>query len=529
MKKIYLNGNFITLEEGMIEAVLVEDKKISKVGKEEEILIYKDKETKIVDLKGRTMMPSFIDAHSHFFGVANSFMQISLEECSNIAEIKEKLKEFKQNNKIDNSKWIIANNYDYTNLEEKRNIKKEEIDEIIKDNPVVIQNKSGHSGVFNSKGLEILGINNKTTMSFEGNIEKLNGELTGLLEEKAFIENIKKVPMPSKEEIIESCIEAQKEYLSYGITTVQEGMFVKELVPIYKELLKENILKVNLVAYLDIKSKNEIRKAFKGHINKYNKNFKIGGYKIFLDGSPQLRTAWMRTSYLGEESYYGYSAMEDKEVENAIQIAANDNMQILAHCNGDRAAEQYIDAIRNIDEDEKEQIKNPVMIHAQFLGIDQLKEVKKYEIIPSFFISHIYYWGDTHIKNFGIERTKNISPAKSALKQNILYTFHQDSPVVKPNMFHTIWCAVKRETKNGEKLNDDERISVIDAIKAVTINAAKQYGEEDLKGSIKEGKLANLIIVDKNPLGIEIDKLKEIQILETIKEGEILYKDIHNI
>ena len=527
MKKIYLNGDFITLEEGMVEAVLVEDKIISKVGKKEEILMYKDKETRIVDLKGKTMMPSFIDAHSHFFGVANNFMQISLEECSNIAEIKEKLKEFKQNNKIDNSKWIIANNYDYTNLQEKRNIKKEEIEEVIKENPVVIQNKSGHSGVFNSKGLEILGINNKTINSFEKNIEKLNGKLTGLLEEDAFIESIKKVPMPNKKEIIESCIKAQKEYLSYGITTIQEGMFVKELIPIYEELLKKNILKVDLVAYLDIKSKNEIRKAFKEHINKYNKNFKIGGYKIFLDGSPQLRTAWMRTAYLGKENYYGYSAMEDKEVEDAIQIAVNDNMQILAHCNGDRAAKQYIDSIKKVDE--KEQVENPVMIHAQFLGIDQLKEVKEYRIIPSFFISHIYYWGDTHIKNFGIERTKNISPAKSALKQNILYTFHQDSPVIKPNMFHTIWCAVKRETKNGEKLNEDEKISVIDAIKAVTINVAKQYGEEDLKGSIREGKLANLIIVDKNPLEIETDKLKEIQILETIKEGETLYKDIHNI
>ena len=278
---------------------------------------------------------------------------------------------------------------------------------------------------------------------------------------------------------------------------------------------------------MDIKSKNEIRKAFKEHINKYNKNFKIGGYKIFLDGSPQLRTAWMRTAYLGKENYYGYSAMEDKEVEDAIQIAVNDNMQILAHCNGDRAAKQYKDTIKKVDE--KEQVENPVMIHAQFLGVDQLKEVKEYRIIPSFFISHIYYWGDTHIKNSGIERTKNISPAKSALKQNILYTFHQDSPVIKPNMFHTIWCAVKRETKNGEILNDDERISVMDAIKAVTINAAKQYGEEDLKGSIKEGKLANLIIVDKNPLRIEKDELREIQILETIKEGETLYKDIHNI
>ena len=527
MKKIYINGKFITLEENeknKVEAILIDNKIIRKVGTKEEILKYQDEETKIIDLKGKTMMPSFIDAHSHFFGVANNFMQISLEECSNIEEIKEKLKEFKQNNKIDKNKWIIANNYDQTNLEEIRNIQKEEIDEVIKENPVVIQNKSGHSGIFNTKGLEVLGINNETRLE---NIEKQNGKLTGLLEENAFIENIKKVPMPSKKEMIENCIKAQNEYLSYGITTVQEGMLVKELIPIYQELLEKNILKIDLVAYIDIKSKEEIKKAFKNHINKNRKNFKISGYKIFLDGSPQLRTAWMRKSYLGEENYYGYSTMQDKEVEIAIKEAVKDNMQILAHCNGDKAAEQYINAIKNVDK--KEKVKNPVMIHAQFLGIDQLKEVKKYGIIPSFFIAHIYYWGDTHIKNFGMERAKNISPAKSTLKQDILFTFHQDAPVIKQDMFNTIWCAVKRKTKNGIVLNQNERIDVQDAIKAVTINAAKQYGEENLKGSIKEGKLANLIILDKNPLEIEIDKIKEIQVLETIKEGETLYKNIHNI
>ncbi len=522
MKKIFFNGNFITLEKDTVEAILVEDKLISKVGKKDEIFKYIDKKTIVVDLENKTMMPSFIDSHSHFFGVANNFLQISLEECANIFEIKEKLMEFKQNNNLSDDKWIIANNYDQTNIEEKRNILKEELDEVIKNNPVVIQHKSGHSGIFNSKGLEKIGIDVNTISPFGGNIEKQNDRLTGLLEENAFIENIKKVPMPNEKEIIESCIKAQNEYLSYGITTIQEGMFVKELIPIYRKLLENDVLKVDLVAYIDIKSRQEIENAFKDHIKKYKKNFKIGGYKIFLDGSPQLKTAWMRTPYKGNKNFYGYNTMTDKDVEEAIKIASNNNMQILAHCNGDKASEQYINAIGKMKE--KEDVINPVMIHAQFLGIDQLEYVKKYKIIPSFFIAHIYYWGDTHIKNFGIERAKDISPAKNALKQDILFTFHQDSPVIKPNMFETIWCAVKRKTKDGQILNENEKITVMDAIRAVTINTAKQYGEEELKGSIKKGKLANLIILDKNPLEINIDEIKKIVVLETIREGETLYK-----
>ena len=145
-------------------------------------------------------------------------------------------------------------------------------------------------------------------------------------------------------------------------------------------------------------------------------------------------------------------------------------------------------------------------------------------IIPSFFVAHTYYWGDTHIENFGYDRAKNISPVGTALKENVLFTFHQDAPVILPNMFETIWCAVKRQTKDGVLLNQDEGISVIDAIKAVTINAAYQYFEENKKGSIKEGKLANFIIVDKNPLKVNIDDLKSIKILETIKEGKTLFK-----
>ena len=150
---------------------------------------------------------------------------------------------------------------------------------------------------------------------------------------------------------------------------------------------------------------------------------------------------------------------------------------------------------------------------------------KEYGIIPSFFVAHTYYWGDVHIENLGIERARKISPANSALKQEIPFTFHQDAPVIEPNMFETIWCAVKRKTKNGKILGEEERIPLIEAIKAVTINAAYQYFEENEKGSIKEGKLANFIIIDKNPFEVETDEIKNIQILETIKEGETLWKN----
>ena len=162
MKKIYINGEFLTLENETCEAILIEDKIISKVGMKKDILKYADDNTEIIDLKGKTMMPSFIDAHSHFFGVANNFLQISLENCKNIDGIQSKLREYIVKNNVTKEKWIIANNYDQKMLEEKRHITKDEIDEVIKTNPVVISHKSRHAGIFNTKALENLGITSHT-------------------------------------------------------------------------------------------------------------------------------------------------------------------------------------------------------------------------------------------------------------------------------------------------------------------------------------------------------------------------------
>lgn len=522
MKKIYFNGNFISLEDNEFDAILIEDDRIKKVGNKEEILNLKDNETEVIDLNGKTMMPAFVDAHSHFFNVANNLLHVSLEGCESFKEIEDRLVEYKNKNKLEPGKWIVAIGYDDNILEEKRHIRKYELDKVLPDNPVIIHHKSGHNGVLNSKGLELLNITNDSEWGYGGKIEKINNEVTGFLEENAFIENCKKVPLASIDELIDVCVKAQQEYASYGITTLQDGMFVNELVPIFKRLVDENKLYLDVVAFMDKKAEDKITSVFSENIKQYKNHFKLGGIKIFLDGSPQEKTAWMRTPYLGDENYFGYGTMKDEEVEEDVKFALSKDYQILAHCNGDRAAEQYINSIAKAGAD----VKNirPVLIHGQLLGTDQLKDVKKLGIIPSFFIAHIYHWGDVHIEHFGFERAKEISPAGSAKKENIIFTFHQDAPVIEPDMFETIWCAVNRKTMDGIELGEEQKIRVIDAIKAVTINSAYQYFEENEKGSIKEGKLADLIIVDKNPLEVDVDEIRNIKVLETIKSGKTVFK-----
>ena len=188
-------------------------------------------------------------------------------------------------------------------------------------------------------------------------------------------------------------------------------------------------------------------------------------------------------------------------------------MQILAHCNGDMAAEEYIKACKEVGNVEK---IRPVIIHAQLIDEEELDEAKKLGLIPSFFVAHVYHWGDTHIKNFGLERASKISPVKSAINRKMIYTLHQDSPIIEPNMLETIWCAVKRQTKEGVILGNTERINVLEALKGVTINAAYQYFEENEKGSIKEGKEAKFVVLDKNILDANIDEITDIKIINVI-------------
>lgn len=256
---------------------------------------------------------------------------------------------------------------------------------------------------------------------------------------------------------------------------------------------------------------------------------------MILDGSPQGRTAWMKEPYeiekqdiaenktekqeniktketYEEEEYKGYLAMKYADIVRNIKYAKENNLQILAHCNGDAAAEEYIKACEEVGNVEK---LRPVIIHAQLITKEELIEAKT-RINTIIFVAHVYYWGDTHIKNFGEKRASKISPVKEAVDNNMIYTLHQDSPIIEPNMLETIRCAVKRQTKSGRILGTEEKITVYEALKGITINAAYSYFEENEKGSIEEGKKAEFVILDKNPLEVPVDEIPKIKILETI-------------
>lgn len=525
-KKLFYNGDIITLEDELYtEAVLIEDGKIAKVGKKDD-LMNSASDAELVDLQGKTLIPSFIDCHSHFFGYANSKLQVNLEDATDFNDIADRIKAFIEKNNVKKGDWIVANNFDYNTLAEKTYPRIDFVDKIAPDNPLIISNKSGHNGVFNSLAMEGLGITDDTPNPEGGVFYKENGKLTGYVEENAYINNVQRAPMPSTEDIMKAVMAAQDDYASFGITTMQEGMLLPALADFLAYIANANILKIDYIGYVDIREREKILPKLQGCIKEYKNHFKVGGFKTFLDGSPQGRTAFMRTDYLGDEKgYRAYPVMSEEELEKLIEIALEEDMQLLAHCNGDAAVAQYLEQYK-VARQKLNATNNirPVIIHAQLIGKDQLPEVKELEMIPSFFIAHVYHWGHIHVENFGLERASEISPAKTALDLGIPFTFHQDAPVIEPNMIETMWIAVNRKMKDGQVLGADEKIPALAALEAVTKNGAYQYFEEDIKGTIKEGKLADLVILDKNPLKVDSDDIRNIKVLETIKEGKTIFK-----
>jgi predicted amidohydrolase YtcJ len=249
-----------------------------------------------------------------------------------------------------------------------------------------------------------------------------------------------------------------------------------------------------------------------------------------LDGSPQGRTAWRTEPYLIQpdgqnKDYKGYPAIaEDSEVQRIVNMAFENNWQLLTHANGDAAMDQLIRTLRPAIEKYGNQDRRNVLIHGQYIRMDQLDSLAEMDVIASLFPMHTFYWGDWHRQIIGKEKADRISPIRSALDRGMKVTSHTDAPVAFPNLMMILWTTVNRVSRSGELIGAEERLTAYEALKSITIWGAYQHFEENRKGSLVEGKLADLVILDQNPLKIDPMKLKEIIVVETIKEGQTIFK-----
>lgn len=515
---LYFGGPIVTLEEPRYAQALVErGGRIAYVGDREEAERLAGPGARRVDLEGRALLPAFVDPHSHLLACAYARLQVPLGECAGWGEITDRLSRHVQERGIQPGEWVKGTGYDQNALAEGAAPDRFCLDRACPHNPVVIQHASGHAGVFNTLALERLGaLDGDCGLERDG-----QGELTGRGEENPFLDLLGRIPMDGLEDVLRAFQGAQEEYASHGVTTAQEGLLQPVMAPVYQEILRQGLLYLDVNAYVPPADYDRLRGQFAQEVSASPGTFRVAGMKIFLDGSPQGGTAWVREPYAGGGR--GTSTMTDGQVLSAFRQALDRDAQLLAHCNGDRAAEQYLTLLAQAEREADKKLCRPVMIHAQLLGLDQLERVKALGVIPSFFVAHVYHWGEIHVKNFGLDRAGRISPAGSALARGIPFTFHQDSPVIPPDMLETIWCACVRRTKAGRVLGAEERIPVEAALRAVTQNAALQYGLERELGTLRPGKRADFVLLSGDPLRTPPEELKKLQVERTIRCGRTIW------
>ena len=515
---LYFGGPIVTLEEPQYAQALVErGGRIAYVGDREEAERLAGPGARRVDLEGRALLPAFLDPHSHLLACAYARLQVPLGECAGWGEIADRLSRHVQARDIQPGEWVKGTGYDQNALAEGAAPDRFCLDRACPHNPVVIQHASGHAGVFNTLALERLGVlNGDCGLERDG-----QGELTGRGEENPFLDLLGRIPMEGLEDVLRAFQGAQEEYASHGIATAQEGLLQPVMAPVYREILRRGLLYLDVNAYVPPADYDRLRGQFAQGVSASPGIFRVAGMKIFLDGSPQGGTAWVREPYAGGGC--GTSTMTDGQVLSAFRQALDRDAQLLAHCNGDRAAEQYLTLLAQAEREAGKKLCRPVMIHAQLLGLDQLERVKALGVIPSFFVAHVYHWGEIHVKNFGLDRAGRISPAGSALAWGIPFTFHQDSPVIPPDMLETLWCACVRRTKTGRVLGAEERIPVEAALRAVTQTAALQYGLERELGTLRPGKRADFVLLSGDPLRTPPEELKKLQVERTIQRGRTIW------
>jgi len=529
-RKLYFGGKILTMdrERPEAEALLTENGKILAVGSLSEL---ENCHAERVDLLGKTMMPAFVDGHSHLCNMGlNLTKYCSLTGVSGIDEILERIKAFIELKNLKNGEAITCKGYDLAVMKEGRHPTAADLDRLGVDNPIACIHLSAHVAAYNTVAMQKAGVLDDGYTCPSGGFagRDQDGRLNGYFEETAmrafapiFLTNVE------KEERKNAILAAQDYYLKYGYTTVQDGSAnTEEALEVLQELAEEGKLKLDIVAYMDASASNSSvwENAISWCKGNYRNHLKIGGVKLFLDGSPQVRTAWMRKPYEGETEYRGYPSLTDEQVENQLRLAVEYGLQPIAHCNGDAASEQFLSQWEKLCQEEPTRSElRPVMIHAQTVGYDQLARMAKCGMMASFFVGHCFYWGDTHLKNFG-ERGWRISPVGQALAEGVPFNFHQDSPVTSPDMLHSIWCAVNRITRNGVCIGKENRISCYDALIAATRGGAYAYFEENAKGILKAGAVADFVILREDPTRVSPDRIKDIQVEITIKDDTVLYK-----
>jgi predicted amidohydrolase YtcJ len=537
--RIFTGGPVLTMNDAQprAEAVAVKDGRIIAVGTPEEIAAFQGEGTVVTDLAGRALIPGFFDAHGHVIGGGVQALTANLlappdGDVTDIASLQQVLRDWVAANEATVAQVgvIMGFGYDNSQLSEQRHPTKEELDAVSTEYPVYLVHQSGHIGAANTKALELLGI----TAAYEpppgGLIVKNEaGEPTGILEENAHFAALPRLLSSINANGIREILKAGADlWASYGYTTAQEGRSLPGSVALMQSVAAEGGFKIDVMTHVDMVTNRDFIPA--NVSDDYVNRFRVAGAKITVDGSPQGFTALRDRPYYAPvgnypPGYKGYASITQEQLDDAVVWAFANGIQILAHANGEGAQDMLIAAVEAAEKTYgHDPDRRTTLIHGQFAREDQVDSYKRLGVIPSFFPMHTFYWGDWHRDHtVGPALADEISPTGWAVERGMIFTSHHDAPVAFPDSMRVLDATVTRRSRSGDIIGPDQRVHVITALKAMTLWPAYQYFEEDQKGSIETGKLADLVILSDDPTAVDPETLDQLTVAETIKEGETVY------
>jgi hypothetical protein len=530
---LFTNARVVTMapEQPDAEAFSVCGDKFLSVGEKHAVTAQTPQAAECVDLGGRTVVPGFIETHNHLSYYALTLFMVDCSPFANTSmdDIKERLKEAAAG--LDHGAWLIGQGYDDTAFADGRHLNRRDLDDVAPANPVLIQHASGHLSYTNSLGLKMGSVTRKTPQSAGGSFDVGEaGEPTGVLREPgAQMMVARLLPVPEASVIEEALPGALAVYNQAGITSVHDGAvgILGQGVPAmlaYQKLASEDrlTLRVYLTTMHDFYEKllaAGVRNGFG------SEHLRLGSVKMFQDGSIQGLTAALSADYHCQPGFRGHLIRPQAELDELVARYHRQGLQIACHANGDTAIESIIAAIEKAQENHPQPVLRHMIIHCQMASDDHIRRMKELGAVPSYFPNHIYYWGDRHERLFiGEERAARLDPLGSSARAGLRFTLHADTPVTPIAPLHSMHCAVNRVSREGRVIGPEERISPYQALSAFTLDAAYCSFEEEKKGAIRPGFLADFAVLSENPLAVDPLRIKDIEVEETFVGGRRVYR-----
>lgn len=523
------NGKIITMDEKerIAEAMAIKFGRIAFVGTNSDAKTFIGDDTETLDLKGRTVVPGLIDSHAHFMDVGSAGkLYVDLSEEAGIhciADLQAKLRE--KTSRTPKGEWVFGYQEDDSKLEEKRHPTKQDLDEISTDHPILVTTVGGHFWMANSNALELARVTKDTPDPVGGKFDRNHetGEPIGYLHEEAYYTlRPDGPPLPTEEQSYLGAKEILNECASVGLTCVYDL-----------------VNKPEMRAAIDLKNRGElpVRVRIDIAIDLIDELIKLGihrglgddwlricGVKFFFDGAISARTAAVSEPYLNQPDFYGVFSTTEDLARETLTRAYENGYRISAHANGDRAINLYLDIIEELQTKYPREDPRNRDIHCSVVNPEIVDRIRKLGVLPTIFGPYAYYHGDKLIPAFGEKRLEWMFAARSFLDAGVKVAAHSDHPCAPYPPLMAIHALVNRATKAGAPIGRSQRISVHEALKLYTINAAYHQFDENKLGSLEPGKLADFVVLSDDILTIPTESIIDIQVEMTIIDGKIVYQ-----